>query len=331
MLEEKYLEQANYRIKRKKLKLGAVEKVNHAHESLRFKPKSDLEEMNEESPIVFDSLFAASKKRKHVIRIKDPDVLQFLRFVVEGRQDRAEAMLKKNPLLVLGSGSVTDLSNRYFKCISGFQYACWALDWKMWRMILKYMSTFEASDQLKDLEENGTEHGRHFSLNPLLAALDTYIKNYDAWCKEENFQEMIRHWCQEVGGHQLGLPVNVAQEYCNSRHCFDPCPDFREDIRDESLMTDLGNWYASAYQGGKLGEKFAFLRGSYRQASGLDNSTKHYIGKDYPKKDAAALRSLLKVRQMQLEELKENLRKHEINHFLLRLPLSVRGIVHQYD
>ena len=64
--------------------------------------------------------------------------MSFLNNVALGAQNKAEAMLKKTPGLVLGKGTCTDQAGRTFKEISGFQYALWALDWHMWDMILAY-------------------------------------------------------------------------------------------------------------------------------------------------------------------------------------------------
>ena len=101
----------------------------------------------------------------------------------------------------------------------------------------------------------------------------------------------------QVGGSQLLLPVHIAQEYCDSRRSFEPCPDFTEEVRSESLVTDVGDWYGAQYNGGKLGEKFGYVRGAARQAVGVDGAEDIYSYYNYTKKDAAALQSLSKMRQ----------------------------------
>jgi len=69
--------------------------------------------------------------------IASGDLPKFLKLVVEGEQDQAEAMLEENPVLALFPGNVTDLSGRSFNNITGFQYAVWALDSCMWKMMLR--------------------------------------------------------------------------------------------------------------------------------------------------------------------------------------------------
>lgn len=59
------------------------------------------------------------------------EIEKFLMLVATGEQNKAEALLKKNAVLALASGNVTDLSERTFTGITGFQYAVWALDWHM--------------------------------------------------------------------------------------------------------------------------------------------------------------------------------------------------------
>ncbi len=56
------------------------------------------------------------------------EIAEFLKFVVEGEQDQAEAMLKSNADLALVPGDVMDLSKRKFTNITGFQYALWAFN-----------------------------------------------------------------------------------------------------------------------------------------------------------------------------------------------------------
>lgn len=145
-------------------------------------------------------------------------------------------MLQVKPVLALERGTVTDLAKREFKNITGFQYAVWALDWHMWRMLLKYMVKEAAALQFGELEEKGTAHGKHFSLTPLIEALAGYAQNCNAWYRAEKWEEMRVYWCKEVGGKQWLLPAHVVNEYCHPTRPFYPCPEFRED----NLIRSLG-------------------------------------------------------------------------------------------
>jgi len=60
--------------------------------------------------------------------------IKFLKCIGFGEQDKAEAMLRKNPNLALALGNFADCAERQFNQVTGFQYAVWALDWHMWTM-----------------------------------------------------------------------------------------------------------------------------------------------------------------------------------------------------
>src|SRR5262249_790335 len=63
-----------------------------------------------------------------------------LKEVAYGKQDQAEQRLKDNPGLALKKDFVSDYSARRFNKISAVQYAAWALDMHMLRMLIKGMS-----------------------------------------------------------------------------------------------------------------------------------------------------------------------------------------------
>ncbi|MDP4105105.1 MAG: protein kinase [Bacillota bacterium] len=192
---------------------------------------------------------------------------QLLRLVTEGEQDKAEALIQKDRNLLLHAGTVTDLSGREFKQITGFQYALWAMDWHMWKMIQKYLPEEQQREQFEVLETKGTAHGKHFSVQPLIGALQTYVDNADKVWKYD--QRATDHWIKVVGGAQKLLPAHVVDEYCHPKRAFDPCPDFKENDLPRSRICEVydggqwikGEWFTSKYNGGAVGEKFAFVRG----------------------------------------------------------------------
>jgi len=171
------------------------------------------------------------------------EVDAFLKLVADGKQDEAEACLINNPNLVLASGDVIDYSGRPFRRITGFQYALWALDWHMWKMILKYLKQFpgEAEAQAQTVATGSwvSDHGEYFNMQPLLAVLETYRANYMDWSIDKSRD----HWIREVGGAQHLLPMHVFQEYCYPNRGFIPTPTFTEDefprIRISELDFDL--------------------------------------------------------------------------------------------
>ncbi|MCE3238488.1 MAG: hypothetical protein K0R24_1469, partial [Gammaproteobacteria bacterium] len=200
-----------------------------------------------------------------------PNVSAFLRLVAEGEQDKAEAMLKANPHLGVATGSVTDLSKRTFQNITALQYALWALDWNMWLMLLKYIPREEAQLQAMALDENGTEHGKHFDFSPLLNAYQTYEQNYSAWYKANNWEAMEIHWCKQVGGAQLLLPAHAINEYCRPDRAFYPVPNFNQEglPRVREVNGKAGSdVYTHHINGGALGEKWGLARGIQLGACG---------------------------------------------------------------
>ena len=130
------------------------------------------------SSVLSQSRFTIVPAPKPLIKPVDAKALeQLLRFVAEGEQDKAEALIQKDKNLLLQAGTVTDLSGREFKGITAFQYALWAMDWHMWTMIQKYLPQEAQAQQFEALESKGTAYGKHFSLQPLTEALQTYMDN----------------------------------------------------------------------------------------------------------------------------------------------------------
>src|SRR5690349_11294377 len=107
--------------------------------------------VSEDAPKPFKPLvFSPPPKPQPAPLIKQASpqaVATFVRLIAEGEQDQAEALLQKDTTLALLPSDVTDLSNRTFKDITGFQYAVWALDWHMWTMIRKYLPNDDARAQ----------------------------------------------------------------------------------------------------------------------------------------------------------------------------------------
>lgn len=233
---------------------------------------------------------------------------EFLRYIVEGEQDKAEERLKEVPALALKKGTVTDLSQREFKHITGFQYAVWALDWHMWKMLLKYMPKEAAALQFVELEEKGTVHGKHFSLSPLIKALNTYVKSYGTWYKASAWDKIKQHWCQEVGGCQLLLPAHVIHEYCHPSRSFVPCPVFNEESLPRRMqLSGGGNWFTMEYRGGKLGVTFGILRHNWSAAAVEEGGFRWWV---VCLTDIEALQRLSKMRLQQREKLKADLHQY---------------------
>jgi hypothetical protein len=113
------------------------------------------------------------------------------------------------------------------------------------------------------LEENGTEHGKHFDFSPLLNAYQTYEQNYSAWYKANNWEAMEIHWCKQVGGAQLLLPAHAINEYCRPDRAFYPVPNFNQEglprVREVNGRTG-SDVLTQQYNGGCIGQKWAIGR-----------------------------------------------------------------------
>lgn len=209
-----------------------------------------------------------------LVTLQKVEIGNLLQLMVEGEQNRAENLISKNPELLSMLGSVTDLSGRIFRKITAFQYALWALDFHMVKMILKHLQPEIALQQLRELEDKGTEHGKQFNLNLYVDALGEYISKYSSW----TWSERENHWAK-VGELQRLLPVHVVNEYCRSDRPFDPCPSFveatlprtrriiseyKDEKKGEIRLSERGEWYTYPFRDNKLS---GFFRNSHGGAT----------------------------------------------------------------
>ena len=241
---------------------------------------------------------------------------QLLLHIALGEQDAAERILQSDATLLLYSGKVTDYSNRTFKRITGLKYALWALDWHMWKMLLKYLPQGAAKTQLQELETRGTEYGVHYDFNELLQALQTYIDQFASW----NWEQRDKHWNEVIGGAQTRVPAHVANQYCHPYQDFHPTPSFTEDSLPRNFnLTINNNFYPlRIYSAGELGKNFAILRDVNLVASAKETSRRLHSpspgavrvwddGVEGVAHDLAALTALCKMCTGQLADLKRQL------------------------
>ncbi len=164
----------------------------------------------------------------------------FLHNVAQGKQDEAEGLLKENPeaqTLLTSPGIFTDYSGRTFNC-TAYEYAYWAKDTHMCRMLEQNMDETTKAELLKRVDaiekhglkyhQNGNEYcTKHFDFSPLKTALNHYIQGYNNWARTYNLDAMNTAWV-EVGLAQRDLPVHVINEFCRPDRSFDPPPLFNE-------------------------------------------------------------------------------------------------------
>ena len=150
-----------------------------------------------------------------------------LNHVVRGEQDKAEEILKKYPQMALIKGKVTDYANREMSC-TVFQYAVWAGDWYMYKMLKKYMTPAACDEQLDQLNKFGLsrKYGTHFDFNPLIRA----YQNYNS--RPENLSYKLEEalWLK-VAEQQAMLPMHVINQFFHPTRSFfenDQLPEFKE-------------------------------------------------------------------------------------------------------
>ena len=297
---------------------------------------SSLSTFKKNSPSSSSKLILSQHKQIMFPQINEQDLTKFLKHVVCGEQDEAEDMLKANPNLAAIHGDFADCAKREFKQATGFQYAVWALDWHMWKMLRKHIPTEETIEQLIKLENEGIDvkepkassytKTKQVSWQKLIGSLQMYIDNHEAWSVEQ----CRDHWCQHVGGAQLTLPAHVIQEYSRKDRSFYPRPKFNEIMLPRVEDCDIAGWFRlpseyeregewnsygwpTKHDDEKLGKDFAWYRGSCSVRTNTSATSKYEQGLKliYCKvgitsevcSDLNALTALFKIRQKQRDQL----------------------------
>ncbi|MBS0351424.1 MAG: hypothetical protein JSR33_09625 [Proteobacteria bacterium] len=161
------------------------------------------------------------------------------------------------------------------------------------------------------METKGTSHGKHFSLQPLIGALQVYVDNAE---KVWNYDQRAKdHWCKVVGGAQREVPAHVVNEYCREDRSFDPCPAFTEEKLPRMMTSQYfpgSNWFTAMYNGGICGMSFAYARATSVQPvfGRLNMGLFVLVYRRTASIDLKALQSLSKARTQQLEVLASQLK-----------------------
>lgn len=262
----------------------------------------------------------------------------FLHHVAKGRQVEAESMLSANEeeqTLLLTKSTFTDYSGRTFTC-SAYEYAYWAKDTHMCRMLKKYMSNETKEVMLKRVEtieevgltytqHNKTIHGsKHFSFAPLKAALQAYVDGHAQWVNNYDWDALKDAW-MKVGIAQRDIPAHVAQEYCWPGRSFNPLPRFDEDTLSRSLKfynyktSTHNHWFPIVLTDSSgLGIDFALLRTweSKKEVNEPARAEGTWLTAQ-AKYDLAAMTHLDDVRTAELRLSRENLRPLEQEYSLV--------------
>ncbi|MCW8444143.1 hypothetical protein OQJ05_08760 [Fluoribacter gormanii] len=238
----------------------------------------------------------SSKSIFSKLNIMQNKVQHFSTLVAQGKQEEAKKLLLKISVssltasvseLMLTDTLFTDYSGRTFNC-TAYEYAYWAKDTHMCRMLEQQMDTDTKKSMLKRceaIEKDGLtykQHGvevkgsKHFDLTPLKKALTHYVEGYNNWFNTGNYTAMNAAW-MAVGLAQRELPVHVINEYCRPDRSFSPKPEFDEPTLprvliyyDYRMHEDRALFPLDFSDSSGLGVDFALIRGGWHNgASGL--------------------------------------------------------------
>jgi len=258
---------------------------------------------------------------------------KFLQRVAYGEQDKVELLFTevytdkagnrkedKIQKALLYQGKFTDYSGRTFN-FSAYEYAYWAKDTHMCRMLERYMNDATKAEMLarvNEIERTGLSYiqhdaaycTHHFDLTPLIQVLKFFVDNYDAWYAERNWAAMEAAWLN-VGLAQRDVPAHVAQEYCRPDRAFNPCPPFNEPALPR-ILTFLNwttkrdeSWFPLTSSNSGLGFDFALMRGTVVKGQ-APRDAQVLVG--VPRSvDLAAVSRLDEVRTVELTQSREHL------------------------
>ena len=278
-------------------------------------------------------LASTSKEYKRLLS-NDLMTAKVLMLVAQGQQTQAQALLVHQPNLLLQRGDVTDYSGRTFKNITAYEYAYWAKDWHVCRMLESQMDEETKALTLRDcdkIDRYGLTYkqqrgdkvvevigSKHFDFKPLIDAYANYIRLYDRWvANNATDAELDAAWFA-IGVAQRDVPAYVAQEYCRPDRSFHPRPVFDEPNLPRTLTfynyrTQRDEqWFPIVISGTSgLGFDFALIRldGAGVGGAGFRGAAAGMTGS--ARIDSAAVTSLDEASTVELMRSRENLKPLE--------------------
>ncbi|MFI4963465.1 MAG: hypothetical protein ACHP6H_06380, partial [Legionellales bacterium] len=214
----------------------------HQEVELSIKELSNCIQNQEQLDILFKKLPEPLKQElKKFPIVHKLQAAKFLECVAKGQQNEAEDLLKimSPSQLLLQTGSFTDYSGRTFNC-TAYEYAFWAKDRHMLRMLEKYIVPDERLkkellERCSEIDKQGlnyiqggqNKNSKHFDFTPLQTALKTFVDGFDTWLFANNWAARAAAW-RQVGLAQRDLPAHVIDEYCRLDRPFEPTPYFNE-------------------------------------------------------------------------------------------------------
>lgn len=232
---------------------------------------------------------------------------QFLQHVAFGEQNEAEALLQQDSelaqaLLQAENIPFTDYSGRTFYC-TAYEYAYWAKDTHMQRMLEKYIKTSENTrlfilERVQGIEQLATpgpgaglfaqtkprglyyttedkqglitkHQDAGFDLTPLINALNHYVDKYNKRPRqtEADWEVLDKIWVEEVGRAQRYIPAHIAHEYCHPGRSFEEIK-YKNELLNAAIPNNLKR-QLKFYNYETRNYDVWFSRGSHLLDSGL--------------------------------------------------------------
>lgn len=277
------------------------------------------------------NLAKTSKTYKKLLS-HDLMTVKMLMLVAQGQETKAQALIAYQPHLLGSRSNVTDYSGRTFEDITAYEYAYWAKDWHMCRMLEAHMDEATKERTLSDckkIDKKGliyTQRGvkvigsKHFDFTALKEAYTNYLQVYERWTAHNATEDELDASWFAIGISQQDVPAYVAQEYCRLDRSFDPRPVFNEPNLPRKLIffnfttQRHEQWFPlSTSANSALGVDFALVRVGGWQA--LLCGGVHGVGRasgasraGYANIDLAAVTSLDEASTVELTRSRENLK-----------------------
>lgn len=215
---------------------------------------------------------------------------------------------KKPAFLLTQKSKIKDLSGRIFENISPFQYALWAKDILMLKLMQKYLSPEQISELMTEHESECkpsyvAAHGRYFELANLCAKLKYYIDNHEAMPQAD----AEKYWRSEIGGQQFLLPMHIVNLYCHPTGYFTLNPEFIFDetiaVRYDRIRDDIP-WYSP-----DLGISYAISRGDHPDKAWKTNNG----AGDWLSVDLTVLSAFAIALENEMKNFKDNHKRNELD------------------
>lgn len=145
-----------------------------------------------------------------------------LSYVVQGKQNETENMLKANPFFLTIKGSVADYSGRTFKNVTPFQLALLTHDVHMWKKMIPYFSKLpdgkkKLEKQFNELFSNGLPEQKPYNIDFLVQSI-SQSQAHDICAVLEKKRENIALYTAIKHFRKTFTDLSYQEAYFNPQH-----------------------------------------------------------------------------------------------------------------